>query len=226
LLRSLTLSAACLAASAQAAGYVWLERTGTSTAHARYTDTNIDAPATKLPALDNTSAFLADGKPLTLTPSADRLTVSVPGPGDLRFVGKYADKDGTLVIYEARAGRSDTKAINDLELVPTASGGNTFKLVWKGQEVAATQVNVSTSTGWVRTLKPSKDGTVTLPTPFAATYVMEVTAQVNGSATVDGKRYETVRHTATTSFTVGRPAEAAGAASGVRTPAPTVAPAR
>ena len=88
--------------------------------------------------------------------------------------------------------------------MPTEPNGNTFKLVWKGNTVAASQVNVDTAEGWRRVLKPAKDGTVTLTTPFPGLYVLEVTARVNGAVTVDGKKYEEVRHTATLSFDVPR----------------------
>ena len=70
--------------------------------------------------------------------------------------------------------------------------------------MAATQVHVETSAGWRRTLAPGADGTVLLETPFPGQYVLEVTARVNGSATVDGKKYDDVRHTATLSFEVPR----------------------
>jgi hypothetical protein len=110
-----------------------------------------------------------------------------------------------LNYYQAKTGRSETKAVNDLELVPTVANGNTFKLVWKGNTVAASQVNVETSEGWRRVLKPAKDGTVTVNTLFPGRYLLEITARVNGSATVDGKKYDDVRHTATLTFEVKNP---------------------
>ena len=99
--------------------------------------------------------------------------------------------------------RNDTKAVNDLELVPTTAGGDTFQLVFKGRKVAASQVNVQTSEGWYRTLTPSQDGTVSFKPYFPGLYVLEVTARVdNGSVTLDGKKYTDVRHTTTLSFEV------------------------
>ena len=43
---------------------------------------------------------------------------------------------------------------------------------------------------------------MSLATPFKGLYVLEVTARVNGSATVEGQKYEDVRHSATLSFVV------------------------
>jgi len=89
--------------------------------------------------------------------------------------------------------------------VPTEPGGNTFRLMYKGRPVAASQVNVDTSEGWRRVLTPAKDGTVSFTPAFPGLYVLEVTARVdNGSVTLDGQRYTDVRHTATLSFEVPR----------------------
>ena len=145
---------------------------------------------------------MADGKDLPLSTEAERLNISAPANGDVRLTAtRIGDKD-VLNYFQAKHGRSETKAVNDLELVPTEANGNTFKLVWKGNTVAATLVNVETSEGWHRVLKPAKDGTVTLNPLFPARYFLEVSARVNGSVTLNGKKYEDVRHTATLTFEV------------------------
>lgn len=183
--------------SAQA-DYVWIEREGDAL---KVYQGDLDAQRGK-PDANGARAYLADGKELPLAGESDYLTVSAPASEDIRFTGHKVIGDGVLVYFHAKQGRNDTKAVSDLELVPTEAGGNTFKLIWKGNAVAASQVNVSTSEGWRRVLKPGKDGTVTLGTPFAGLYVLEVSAKVNGSVTVDGKKYDDVRHTATLTFDV------------------------
>lgn len=165
-------------------------------------------PAPSLPPLQAVRAVQGDAQPLQASVQAASIQVQRPqGRGgaaapDLRLQARHVDPKGVLTYYQAKLGRQDTKAQSDLELVPTTPGGNTFKLVWKGQTVAATRVNVDTSAGWSRTLTPAADGTVQLETPFAGLYVMEVSARINGSAMVDGTKYEEVRHTATLSFEV------------------------
>lgn len=201
-LRSLSLAAALVAtAGAAHAEYLWLQRDG-GTAEARFGE--VGQPARSMAALAAPRAFLADGKDLPTTAEVERVVVTAAGGADLRATARRIGDDGALHLYQARWGRAETKAVNDLELVPTTPNGNTFKLVWKGNTVAATQVNVDTSEGWRRVLRPAADGTLTLPTPFPGLYVLEVTAKVNGAATVDGKKYEDVRHTATLSFEVPR----------------------
>ncbi|MGJ7529652.1 hypothetical protein [Variovorax sp. GB1P17] len=202
-IRSLSLAAALLAsASAAQADYLWLSRDGAA-ATARVGE--LDKTPQPMASVTAPRAFLADGKELPLTVEADRMLIPGTAAGtDLRAVASRATGEKTLTQYQARWGRNETKAVNDLELVPTEPNGNTFKLVWKGNTVAASQVNVDTAEGWRRVLKPAKDGTVTLTTPFPGLYVLEVTARVNGAVTVDGRKYEEVRHTATLSFDVPR----------------------
>ncbi len=204
--RTLSLAAALFSiAGAAKAQYLWLQREG-PVVEARMGE--LGKGSQPLAGLLAPRAFLADGKDLPLTAEVERLAVvALPASPDLRLVtSRIDDTSGTpaLIHDQARFGRAETKAVNDLELVPTEPNGNTFKLVWKGNTVAASQVNVDTSEGWRRVLKPAKDGTVTLGTPFPGLYVLEVTAKVNGATTVDGKKYEDVRHTATLSFEVPR----------------------
>ncbi|CAD5110553.1 hypothetical protein [Zestomonas carbonaria] len=181
------------------ADYLWLERSGASV-QARLSEFQ-PSEHLALGKLLEPQLLLADGKSTPLAVAGDALRVEGGGAGDLRVTAKHAE-GSKLTIYEAREGRHETRAANDLELVPTTPDGNTFKLHWKGTVVAASQVNVYTSEQWSRTLKPAADGSVTLDTPFPARYVLEVAAEINGAATVDGKRYDRVTHVATLSFEV------------------------
>lgn len=160
--------------------------------------------ATQPPAaVADVKARVAGGAEAGVSVQGDHWRVdAAPASGDVRLSARRVLEDGALNYYQARLGRQDTQAVNDLELVPTEPGGTTFKLVWKGSTVAASQVNVSTSEGWRRTLKPAADGTVSLATPFPGLYVLEATARVNGSASIDGKTFDDVRHTATLAFQV------------------------
>ncbi|UCJ17613.1 hypothetical protein K5Q02_04325 [Pseudomonas sp. MM211] len=184
------------------AEYLWIERGAAPQAKAYLSDFQ-PTEQLSLGKLLEPSIKQADGKNAALRASGDAYPIADSGQGDLRVSAKLPEGDN-LVIYEAKAGRSETKAVNDLELVPTEPNGNAFKLHWKGTVVSASQVNVYTSEQWTRTLKPDAEGVVTLDPSFPARYVLEVTAQVNGAATVDGKRYDSVVHVATLSFEVPR----------------------
>lgn len=208
--RTVALTAGCLtllAPLAAQADALWLQPHADG---AQALAGTVAQPAPSLQPLQAVRAVQGDAQPLQASVQAAFIQVLRPqGRGgaaapDLRLQARHVDPKGVLTYYQAKLGRQDTKAQSDLELVPTTPGGNTFKLVWKGQTVPATRVNVDTSAGWSRTLTPAADGTVQLETPFAGLYVMEVSARINGSAMVDGARYEEVRHTATLSFEVVR----------------------
>lgn len=194
------LALALMAAPQANAAYLWLERSAGQGATSYFSELQ---PGEHLPVaqLQNARIVLAEGKTEPMKAGVESFEIARAPAGDLRAVAQRAE-GGTLTIYQAREGRTETRAQNDLELVPTTPGGNTFALHWKGTVVPASQVNVYTSEQWSRSLKPAADGTVTLATPFPARYVLEVSAQVNGGASVDGKRYDSVIHVATLSFEV------------------------
>ena len=192
-----------------AAPYVWITTDGTA-AQAHVGELIPLPKAPPAPALSEPRAVLADGKALPVRQAGDGYAITLPAgtpPGDVRFTAKSLASDGVPTIFEAKAGRAQTRPVNDLELVPTEPGGTTFRLYWKGRPVVVSQVNVQTSAGWQRTLYAAADGSVSLvsarfPDLFASLYVLSVTVKVNGKVTLNGKTYDQVRHTATLAFGV------------------------
>ncbi|MFT4195452.1 hypothetical protein [Ottowia sp.] len=193
-------AAGLLAASFAHADYLWLQRDG---AQMQVRAGELLKPVQALPALVQARPVLPGGKPAPAhEQSADRYSFAADA-GDARFTAVRAGPDGVLTYFHARFGRQETQAVNDLELVPTAPGGNTFRLVFKGRTVPAGQVNVETAEGWRRMLKPAEDGTVSFTPWFPGLYVLEVAAKVDdGNATLGGKTYKDVRHVTTLSFEV------------------------
>lgn len=184
------------------ADILWLQRDGEQV-QVRIGE-QLSTPVATLPALRDAQPVLPGGRIASVTTAADQYSFA-PGEGDARFTALRAGTDGVLTYYQARHGRAETKAINDLELVPTEPGGNTFRLFFKDRPANASRVNVATAAGWRKSLTPNADGTVTLDTPIPGLYVLEVSAKVNnGSVTLNGKKYEDVRYTATLSFEVSR----------------------
>jgi hypothetical protein len=190
---------ALLIASTVHAQYFWIDGDAEGK---RIQSGELNKPQSEALAVQGARAFSADGKAVVLD-AADGAYKAGNTGSDLRFTANHTD-DKSLTIYHARFGRQETKAVSDLELVPTTPGGDIYRLFWKGNAVAASQVNVSTSEGWTRVLRPAADGSISFAPSFPALYVLEVSAKVNGAVTVDGKKYEDVRHVATLSFRVDR----------------------
>ncbi len=195
--RYLPVFALFLASTAQAE-YFWIDA---DTDGKRIQSGELNKPGTAL-LVQDARAFSADGKAVVLE-AADGTYKAAANSGDLRFTAQRVEDKG-LVVYHARFGRQETKAVSDLELVPTTPGGDTYRLFWKGNAVAAAQVNVSTSEGWSRVLRPAADGSISFAPSFPALYVLEVSAKLNGTVTVAGTKYDDVRHVATLSFRVAR----------------------
>lgn len=195
--RYLPVFALFLASTAQAE-YFWIDADADGK---RIQSGELNKPGAALPVQD-ARAFAADGKAVALE-AADGAYKAAASSGDLRFTAQRVDDKG-LIVYHARFGRQETKAVSDLELVPTTPGGDTYRLFWKGNAVAAAQVNVSTSEGWSRVLRPAADGSISFIPSFPALYVLEISAKLNGAVTVAGTKYDDVRHVATLSFRVAR----------------------
>lgn len=194
-------TAGWLFATLARADYLWIQPEANG---AKVFVGELRKPLESLPVLLDAKAVLPKADDVQYEQASDHFGVP-KATGDMRFVATRTSTDGVLTYYQARFGRTETKSLNDLELVPTEPGGNTYQLIFKGRPVAASQVNVDTREGWHRTLTPAKDGTVSFVPYIPGLYVLEVTARVNnGSVTLNGKKYDDVRHTATLSFEVSR----------------------
>ena len=196
--RYLPVFALFLASTVQAE-YFWIDADADGK---RIQSGELNKPGAALP-VQEARAFSADGKTVALEAADGAYKAAAGNSGDLRFTAHRVE-DKSLIVYHARFGRQETKAVSDLELVPTTPGGDTYRLFWKGNAVAAAQVNVSTSEGWSRVLRPAADGSISFIPSFPALYVLEISAKLNGAVTVAGTKYDDVRHVATLSFRVAR----------------------
>jgi hypothetical protein len=129
------------------AHYVWLERDGEGSAYAyfgEWVDDIREKAGGLLDRIKAPRAFLgASTTPLPIKRHEDKLEITVSGKGDLRLVENGipprddSEKGGiTRTIYYAKAGRSETNAKLDLELVPTVAEGNNLVLLFYGVPLA------------------------------------------------------------------------------------------
>ncbi|MES2697191.1 MAG: DUF4198 domain-containing protein [Verrucomicrobiota bacterium] len=197
------LSVASFATLAQA-HFVWLERTadGPAAFFGEWSDNVRENQDGYLKIITAPRAFAPDGSALAVTPKHDRLVVATAPAGDLRLTAHYRPEKGeTFVRYYARHGRTDTSAAKlELEIVPVAKGGNTFSIALKGKPLADTEVTLFSSVGWSRKFKTGADGRVTLETPWAGQYVIEVAHIEKTAGEHDGRAHQQVRHVSTLLF--------------------------
>jgi hypothetical protein len=193
------------------AHYVWLERDGEGSAYAyfgEWADNIREKAGGLLDRIQAPRAFLgASTTPLPIKRHQDKIEIIVKGAGDLRLVENAIpprddkEKGGkTRTIYYAKAGRSETAAQLDLELVPTTAGSSTFVLLLYGQPLAKTEVTVIGPPKWEKHLTTDEQGRVAVPTPWSGRYVLEVIhfeARGGGSG---NDKFDRTRHIASLSF--------------------------
>jgi hypothetical protein len=135
------------------AHYVWLERDGDGSARVYFGEWINDIREKTGGLLDRIKApqvFLGTStNPLPVKRKESNLEIEVRGHGDVRLVEsgmpprEDKEKGGvTKTIYYAKAGRAETAARLDLELVPTAPGGNAFVLMLFGKPLPKSEVTI------------------------------------------------------------------------------------
>ena len=204
---ALALSSCALAASAH---QLWLERDAAGPARVYVGDVD-DAPDTgaevaKIAA--TTTVFRTDpAQPLALSVHNDHLEAAVSGAGDVRMFNDnvwkpWTTKEGVtkLAVFNAREGRSETRAALPYEFVPVATGSDTFTLGFRGQPVAGKAVTVVNPGKWSKHLKTDAQGRVTVPVGDKGRYVLIAAHSVDEARTVAGQQVSKVDYTATLSF--------------------------
>jgi len=194
------------------AHYVWLEYDGKGTAHAylgEWIDDIREKTGGMLDRIRAPRVFLgASTDPLPVKRNENNLEISVKGQGDLRLVENSmaprddAEKGGkTRTIYYAKAGRTETTAKLDLELVPTTADGNTLVLLFYGVPLAKTEVTVIGPPKWEKHLTTDDQGRIDMATAWSGRYVLEVTHFEAKAGSSGNEKFDRTRHISSLSFT-------------------------
>jgi hypothetical protein len=205
----LSLLFASFAFSAQA-HQMWLERGEAGQVRA-YLGETIDEPDSgEIVAnlVQTTELFTSDRTaPVSLVAKADHLEATVTGDGDVRLYNEqvwapWKLDDGTYqaAAFQARAGRTETAPVFDLELVPVAAGSDTFTLMFKGAPVANADVTVISPAIWQKTLKTDAAGRVTVPIRETGRFVLVAEHEEKTQRAIAGQTIASLIHIASLSF--------------------------
>jgi uncharacterized GH25 family protein len=193
------------------AHFVWLERNEEGPARAylgEWIDDIREKTGGMLDRIKAPKVFLgASTEPLAVKRNENNLEFQVKGRGDVRLVDSSMppreDKEkggATKTIYYAKAGRSETAAKLDLELVPTTPNGNTLMLVFRGAPLPKAEVTLIGPPKWQKPLVTDDKGQITLPTPWAGRYVLEVTHFDEKPGASSEEKFNRSRHISSLSF--------------------------
>jgi hypothetical protein len=193
------------------AHFVWLERDGEGPARAYFGEWIDDLREKTGGLLDRFKApraFLGTSSELLpVTRNDNNLEINAKGRGDVRFVDSSVppredkEKGGTTkTIYYAKEGRAETATKLDLELVPTAPNGNTLLLMFFGAPFPKAEVILVGPSKWQKPLITDDKGQVTLPTPWAGRYVLEVVHFDEKPGGSGNEKFNRTRHISSLSF--------------------------
>ena len=183
-----------LTATAQA-HEIWVERDGAGPARIYLGEPGDTLPEGGDPEFEKLkSPKLVPATQAAQVRKAGYIEVAAPA-GDVRVTddsvfepwGEDGKKQG--VIYYARAGRADTKAVLPLEIVPTAPGADSFTLI----------LAISPDK-WSKSFTTDAQGRVALPINAKGRYILSATQEETGSLTLRGAPVATLYHMTTTSF--------------------------
>ncbi|AYD63620.1 DUF4198 domain-containing protein [Achromobacter sp. B7] len=206
LARTLAAIALMGGAGAAQAHFVWLERGGEGAAKAYFGEWADDVREKQDGLLGKVLVApvvtAADGTVLKASAKGtDFVEYAVSGKGDVRLAQPMQFKE-TLVKYGAKAGRTDTQAKLDLELVPTAAGANSFVLNFEGKPLAKTEVTVFGPPKWEKRFWTDENGRIEITTPWPGQYVLEAAHMQEKAGEADGKTYAKIRYVSTLTFNV------------------------
>ncbi|MGE3541563.1 MAG: DUF4198 domain-containing protein [Candidatus Tectimicrobiota bacterium] len=201
----------CGVVSPALAHFVWLEYDSHGPARAYFGEWAEDVREQTGGALDRIKSPQAFGATAAeawpIARRADHLEIAVKSGSDVRLrenglAPRENPREGGKVrtVYYARAGRLETQAQLELELVPTTANGAIFVLMFRGAPLPRASVTVMGPPKWEKPLRTDDQGRLTVPTPWAGRYVLTVAHVENQAGNFHGEAFDRLRHVATLSF--------------------------
>lgn len=196
------------AATGASAHEIWLERHGeTVRVYVGDATGERDQGETLVKLVPTSKLFADPARPVAVTAQSQYLAASVGGTGDLRFYNDqvwtpWKNKEGAYeaAAFQARAGRSETRAVHAFELVPVAAGSDSFTLLFNGQPLANTGVTVINPELWEKTVPTDAAGRLTVPVGAKGRYILVARHKAPAEVQIAGQKVTTLQHVASLSF--------------------------
>ena len=213
MLKSLLAGLSFLAVTAPAAAHeIWIERDATGPARIYFGEPALAVVAADEPnatALKQPLLFQTDkGQPIATRAAVDHLAADVPAQGDVRLYDETAfdpwDDDGVknAAIFHARAGRAETAAKLDFELVPAQANGDRFTVQFRGKTLPGADVTVIDPGKWQKTFKADEQGVVAIPNRGSGRYILVSNHEEETSRQIGGVTVAKLHHVTTLSYVV------------------------
>ena len=189
---------------------IWIERDGAGPVRVNFGEPAqevADHGEDEIGRLKDFDLFGVQGKAGKAQRQGDHLVAPLSGDGDAwLFDGDvfepWQGENGghESVTYYARAGRQDTRARLDFELVPTQPGGVDFTMLFRKQPLAEAEVTVIDPQKWSKTLKTDAQGRFTLPALRQGRHIVVVSHKEPVKQQIAGKQVALMHHISTLTF--------------------------
>lgn len=198
----LALSAAMTIQTTQAHMF-WLEKTSDQQTRAyfgEYSENLTETQAGPLKAFAS-AKVVQNGKELQATVQPNYFAYSTSATGDVRADNNLVHGD-LLAQFRAKAGRSSTAHVSELEIVPVAANSNQFVLIFQDQPLAKQEVEVIAGNRWSKKYETDEQGRFHIETPWKGRYVIEVSKNIDEPGEYNQQQYQKRVMVATLSFDV------------------------
>ena len=114
--------------------------------------------------------------------------------------GDEGKKEG--IVYYARAGRSDPRAVLPFEIAPASAGADRFILTRNGTPVPDADITVITPDKWSKSFKTDAQGGVTVPLMGKGRYLLSASHKDEGAFDTPKGKVVALNRVTTTTFVV------------------------
>lgn len=194
-------------ATAAMAHYTWIEK-GCDGAKLYFGEWHIDLYEKKGGRLDSYSAdtILPEGVANSKKVNSDHIFVELNHGGDIAWVESIDPRQSRLVertrwnVNMARAGREDTKALMDLDMVPVSPNSNTFVVYYQGEPLPYAEFELFGPPKWLKEYETDENGKVTIETPWQGQYIVELKHVIDEGGVEAGVEYDYKRYVYSLTF--------------------------
>lgn len=130
----------------------------------------------------------------------NNITYTLNKKSDIGVVRKSEPKkakNSEVIEYKIayhKAGRNSTESIIDFDIVPLTKDSNSFKLLFKNQQIKKSKVKVVSPTGWEKTFEVDDKGEFTIHTPWIGKYLLQASFEEETKGEIEGKTFDKIVH--------------------------------
>lgn len=130
----------------------------------------------------------------------NNITYTLNKKSDIGVVRKLEPKkakNSEVIEYKIayhKAGRNSTESIIDFDIVPLTKDSNSFKLLFKNQQIKKSKVKVVSPTGWEKTFEVDDKGEFTIHTPWIGKYLLQASFEEETKGEIEGKTFDKIVH--------------------------------